>query len=141
MTTSLREWLRREVYGPRENRRLRGWLATAGMGVYLIGWLVAWLRPRVGDDPSIPLFIVFFLTISALTAAPLLFYVRLVRTFVASLVTGAAMVSMIAWAMVFLHTSSSSTAGLALLAPIIYNWGVLAAGWMLDQILLRYRPS
>jgi hypothetical protein len=111
------------------------------MGVYLIGWLVAWLRPRAGDDPGILLFILFFLTISVLTAAPLLFYVRLVRTFVASVVTGAAMVSMIAWAMVFIHTSSSSTAGLALLAPIIYNWGVLAAGWILDQILLRYRPS
>jgi hypothetical protein len=111
------------------------------MGVYVIGWLVAWLRPHAGEDPGIPLLIVFFLTISALTAAPLLFYVRLVRTLVASVVTGAAMVSVIAWAMVFMHTSSSSTAGLALLAPIIYNWGVLAAGWILDHILLRCRPS
>ena len=88
------------------------------MGVYLIGWLVAWLRPRAGDDPSI-LLLTLFLTISGLTAGPLLFYVRLVRRFVASVVTGAAMVSLIAWAMVL-------------------SW---AAGWILDKILLRYRPA
>ena len=137
--TRLKEWVRREVYGARENRRLRAWLAIAGMGVYLSGLLIAWLRAYGRDDTPIPLFLVGFLTITAWVGAPLLLYVRFVRTFPATLLTGTAMVTVIGWAIVFIHTSLSSTASLALLAAIVYNFGLLVVGWLLDQIVLRYR--
>lgn len=128
----LRSW-------PKENQQLRLRFAIAGIVFFILGTVFAAGLGVPADMPGgtltaggVLLFLLFFLPVSA---GPLIVYVRYIRSLAASVLTGLALTGIIVYAFAFMVTSTSSTAGLAILGPAIYNWAVVAGGIILDKLL------
>jgi hypothetical protein len=110
-----------------------GWIAVALLGVPAS---VSSATGRLEAGSSL-WFALGLLVVLLLSGPPLVFYVRYVRTLPASLVTGIALIVLIVFAFGFMVTSTSETAGLAILGPFFLNYFVFAAGIGLDRLLRR----
>jgi len=110
-----------------------GWIAVAMLGVPAS---VSGTRVRLEAGSSL-WFALGLLVVLLLAGAPLVFYIRYVRTLPASLVTGIALIALIVYAFGFMVTSTSATAGMAILGPFFLNYFVFAAGIGLDRLLRR----
>jgi hypothetical protein len=110
-----------------------GWIAVAMLGVPANG---SSTKVRLEAGSSL-WFALGLLVVLLLSGAPLVFYVRYVRTLPASLVTGIALVALNVYAFGFMVTSTSETAGMAILGPFFLNYFVFAAGIGLDRMLRR----
>ena len=139
VATDLRSW-------PREHRKVRLVLVLGGLEAASFGWTavailgvparVSSTRVRLEAGSSL-WFALGLLAVLILSGAPLVFYVRYVRTLPASLVTGIALIILIVYAFGFMVTSTSQTAGMAILGPFFINYFVFAGGLGLDRLLRR----
>ena len=151
MLQAIRGWAAADLRAwPRENRNVRIVLVLGGLEAASLGWIaVAMLGvPANMSSTKVRLeagsslwFALGLLVVLLLSGVPLVFYVRYVRTLPASLVTGMALIVLIVYAFGLMVTSTSDTAGLAILGPFFLNYFVFAAGIGLDRILRRLDTS
>ena len=147
MLHTLRGWTAADLRAwPREHRKVRLVLVLGGLEAASFGWIavamlgvpasVSSTRVRLEAGSSL-WFALGLLVVLLLSGAPLVFYVRYVRTLPASLVTGIALVVLIVYAFGFMVTSTSATAGMAILGPFFLNYFVFAGGVGLDRLLRK----
>jgi hypothetical protein len=126
---------------PRVHQRVRIGFLVGGIAVLTLGWVAASVMGVPADMPDTGIqwnpgwFLWFFVGLGVLCffcSGPIVLYVRYVQTLFASVVTGAALVFVIAWTFAFMVTSDSSTAGVALLYPTFLSYGITALGMVLD---------
>jgi len=142
---AIRGWAAADLRAwPREHRSVRLVLVLGGLEAASFGWIAVALLGVPANVTSTKVrleagsslwFALGLLVVLVLSGAPLAFYVRYVRTLPASLVTGIALIVLIVYAFGFMVTSTSDTAGLAILGPFFLNYFVFAAGIGLDRLL------
>ena len=151
MLQAIRGWAAADLRAwPREHRKVRLVLVLGGLEAASFGWVAVALLGVPANVPSTKVrleagsslwFALGLLVVLLLSGAPLVFYVRYVRTLPASLVTGIALIALTVYAFGLMVTSTSDTAGLAILGPFFLNYFVFAAGIGLDRILRRLDTS
>lgn len=124
---------------PKEHQRIRIGFSLAGVVAFVIGTALAagiGVPADIGagrlKPGAVPVYIIVLLP---LTAGPFAVYVRYITSWIGSVLTGVTLVGMIIYAFIFMVTSTSSTAGLAIFGPVIYNWAVVGGGVMLDRFV------
>jgi hypothetical protein len=145
---AIRGWAAADLRAwPREHRKVRLVLVLGGLEAASFGWVAVALLGVPANVPSTKVrleagsslwFALGLLVVLLLSGAPLAFYVRYVRTLPASLVTGIALIALTVYAFGFMVTSTSDTAGLAILGPFFLNYFVFAGGVGLDRLLRRF---
>lgn len=148
MLQAIRGWAVADLRAwPREHRKVRLVLVLGGLEAASFGWVAVALLGVPANVPSTKVrleagsslwFALGLLVVLLLSGAPLVFYVRYVRTLPASLVTGIALIALTVYAFGFMVTSTSDTAGLAILGPFFLNYFVFAGGVGLDRLLRRF---
>lgn len=128
---------------PAENRGLRLAFLTFGLLALVSGELFAAWMGVPADPISEASFnfrsLVLSIVVVPLGGASLVVYARCVREREAVILAGIGVVAVITWTYVEMLTTNASTAGLGLIALVVYPWPIVGAGWLLSEGLRHRR--
>lgn len=127
---------------PKENQKIRIGFSLFGVACFILGTVFAAGLGVPADMPGGTLtaggVAMILLVMLPLSGLPLVVYVRYIRSRSISVLTGLILVGVIVYTFAFMVTSTSSTAALMILAPVVNNWLVVGGGILIDRIVRRF---